>query len=139
MTADVRRISKEEWAKYFCTEAHIVCFEQVRSPDMDRIDFALLSFDKGNPSGFVTCREFDSETLYWQYGGAFPNIAKGVAVWKNYSGFRDYSLANYKRIMTYIENTNIPMLKMALQAGFRVIGTKTFKGDILLELLNEPD
>ena len=43
----------------------------------------------------------------------------------------------YKRITTYIQNTNSPMLRIAMKVGFKIIGTRTFKGDVMVEFLLE--
>lgn len=137
LKADVRYFSPQDWNKYFAREAHIICFKEIREPEMNRIDYALVTFDKDIPSTFCTCRELDAESVYWQYGGVFPNIEKSVSVWKNYVGVRDYSLERYKKVFTRIQNTNLPMLKLAMQAGFIIIGVMNFKAEIFLELLLE--
>jgi RimJ/RimL family protein N-acetyltransferase len=117
--------------------AHETVFNEKSHPDWDRIDFALLSSKEGNPIGYVTCREVDHETLYWSYGGAMPYIRGTSTSWEGYKKMVDACRSDYKRIFTLIENDNIPMLKFAMKVGFRVIGTKTFKGKVLLEHLIE--
>jgi hypothetical protein len=34
-----------------------------------------------------------------------------------------------------VENTNVAYLKLAMKMGFRVIGVRMFKGQVLVELL----
>lgn len=105
---------------------------------MDRIDFALLAVtDSGSPAGYVTCRETDNETVYWQFGGAFPSIKGTVLSMRAYEDFINWTRERYSRVYTLIENTNSAMLRMAQKVGFSIIGIKNFKGQILLEHLME--
>lgn len=132
---EVRKLSKEDW-KQLCGPAHLTCFQQVRSPELDRIDFALITVAGNTPCAFVTIREIDAESLYWQYGGAFPPIAGTTKVLPHYKSFFSWCKeAGYKRATTLIENTNIAMLKMAMHCGYRIIGIRNFEGSILCELL----
>jgi len=137
MSVEVQKLSSEEWKKY-STQAHVICFNQERDPSMDRIDFCLLNIKDRMPMNYCTVRELDSESVYWQHGGAFPNSKGTVHAYQSYLRNAKWCFSNgYKRITTYIQNTNLSMLKIALKVGFLVIGTRTFKGDIMLELLLE--
>lgn len=131
------QLSKEEWKKY-AESAHIICFNERRESSFDRIDFALLGIGHDNrPSGYITCRETDSETLYWQFGGAFPSV-KGTALsYRAYEEFLNWTKSRYKRVYTLIENTNNTMLRMAGKIGFLITGIKVFDSKILLEHLME--
>lgn len=124
------------WAKH----AHKICFAENRDPDMDRLDFVLLGANPvaDLPGGYCTCREFDSKTIYWQYGGAFPGTRSTLHVARIYKAFVDYCLQRYDRITTYVENDNISYLKLAMHHGFRIMGVRLFDGRVYVELLNEP-
>ena len=131
---ELKKLSKEEW-KHLCANAHLVCFNESRDPEMDRIDFALLTVKDSVPGAFVTIREVDSESIYWQYGGAFPSIRGTTEVLKHYKSFFNWCAdSGYKRASTLIENTNVPMLKLAMHCGYRIIGIRMFGGLILCEL-----
>ncbi len=132
----VKRFTPDEW-KLYSENAHWVCFGKIKPAEWDRIDFALMSMRGHEPTGYMTCREWDHETLYWQFGGAFPGTKATSVSFISYQAFVDYCKARYKRITTLIENTNTPMLRMAMKVGFRICGTRVFKGDILLEHLLE--
>jgi len=133
----VRKFSPTEWA-VMAENAHRYCFSEIRPADMDRISFAIASFEDEVPFGYVTVRELDSESVYWQYGGAFKSCEKSVKVLKHYQGYINFCKeAGYKRISTYIQNTNLPMLKMAMHCGFRIIGVRLFQNEVFCELLNE--
>jgi RimJ/RimL family protein N-acetyltransferase len=132
----IKKLTPDEWAE-LSEAAHHVVFEEKRSWDMDRIDYALICEEGGVPCGYLTARELDKESVYWQYGGAFPGThssSRAVAV---YEALIDWTLERYQRITTLVENENVRYLKLALHAGFRIIGCRFFNGIILVELLRE--
>jgi RimJ/RimL family protein N-acetyltransferase len=129
----IRQIPKEAWA-VVSEDAHLIAFGEHKPAFFDRIDFALLAVtEQEEMMGYITCREFDHETLYWQFGGAFPGTKETVKSWAAYKAFGAWCSDKYKRVATLIENDNTAMMKMAMKLGFRVIGVRNFKGSILLE------
>lgn len=133
----IEKIEKDNWKK-FSESAHLICFKENRAHSLDRIDFALLAInDIDIPCGYVTCRETDSETLYWAFGGAFPSVKGTINSYRCYEDFIKWTAARYKRVYTLIENTNSPMLRMAAHVGFFVVGIKNFHGQVLLEHMME--
>jgi hypothetical protein len=129
----------KEW-KNLSEKAHLIAFSETKPSEWDRIDFALLVRRGEQAMGYVTCREHDHETLYWQYGGAFPGTKESSLTFAGYKAFVSWSQKKYKRITTLIENNNVVMLKMAMKVGFRIVGVRLFRGHVLLEhLLEFPD
>lgn len=129
----VIKLSPSEWEK-MSEDAHLVVFDELRPTRMDRIDFALLALDRDdNICAYVTCRELDEESVYWQYGGSFPGSRDTIKSFQAYQAFVRFSKENYKHVGTLIENTNQVMLKMAMKVGFIITGIRNFKGSILLE------
>lgn len=130
----IKRIGPELWRDLFSKNAHLFSFKEIREPRMDRIDYALLVInDNDEPVAYQTCKELDSTSVYWQFGGVFPPIIGTVNSMKVYEALRDYHKEHYDRVTTYIENENCVMLKMAMKIGFRICGIKYFNGKILLE------
>jgi hypothetical protein len=129
---ELKILSRDEWKKY-AENAHLAVFGERRSAEMDRIDFVMLMVKGDVPVGYITAREVDQETVYLAYGGAFPGSIETVnAVWGYKLGF-DYVAKNYKRATTLIENTNRPMLKLAMKFGWLIKGIRVFKDSVLLE------
>lgn len=122
----------DQWKQY-SEQAHLICFSEHRPADMNRIDFALVADVDGVPQTYMTCREVDSETVYMQYGGAFPSAKGSIKSYRGYEAMLARLADAYKYGTTLIENTNTPMLRFAMQAGLRVIGVRNFKQSILLE------
>jgi hypothetical protein len=135
---EVHQMPPGQWALY-SEDAHKICFSEKRPWQMDRIDFALVAVDtdKRDPLGYVTVRELDSESVYWQYGGAFPSSEKSLWAYKAYEKFVKWTKERYSRVTTLVESENVRYLKMAMSVGFRVIGVRIFKGQVLCELLLE--
>jgi hypothetical protein len=133
----VREIDPKSWASLYSEISHFSSFGEIMPSGQERIDFALVVCESEKPKGFVTCKELDSETLYWQYGGAFSESKKTFSVAPCYQELIAWSLARYQRITTRIENINHAMLKMALKCGFQIVGLTNFKNKIYLELLTE--
>lgn len=133
---EVESWSEKEWSKY-AERAHLVVFSKLRPAGMDRIDFALVVKDGSKLMGYVTCREWDSESLYWQFGGAFPGTRETSLSFRGYQAFVRWTKDHYKRVSTLISNDNAVMLKMAAKVGFKIIGVRTFRNTILLEHLME--
>lgn len=129
---EVKKFSPKEW-ELFSEDAHRICFAEIKPKSFDRIDFALLCVMDGRPAQYVTCREYDHETVYWQFGGSFPGTRDSVRSWACYQRLTDFCQARYKRITTLIENKNIVMLKFAMKMGYRIIGIRNFANSVLLE------
>lgn len=133
----VEVLSKRDWLQ-LAESAYRISFDGTRGVDHDRIDYALLAVNEANvPMGFITCREHDAESVYWQFGGAFPGTEKSVHTLRAYLAGVEWTKAKYKRVWTLIENTNAPMLKLAAKVGFKITGVRNFKGSILVEHLLE--
>ena len=134
----VIQIDAKEWADRWAENAHKICFDEMRPSHFNRIDYALIIVNgKNKPAGFCTVKELDHESVYWQYGGAFPDTQGTVWTFRCYEMLLDWTFNKYKRITTYVHNENIVYLKMIMKFGFRIIGVRFFAGKIYVELLNE--
>ena len=65
-------VDSAEWMKS-SQQAHKWAFGEVRAPEMDRIDFVMLNVRDDKVLNYCTVRETDSESVYWQHGGASPD------------------------------------------------------------------
>ncbi|MBX3017976.1 MAG: hypothetical protein KF767_08810 [Bdellovibrionaceae bacterium] len=129
----LRVLLPQEWAK-FSEAAHLVVFDERRPTAMERISFALVvETEEGKPAGYATIKELDSETAYFQYGGAFPGTKGTTAALRAYRMIMRFIRDGYRRAGTLIENTNTPMLKFAMNEGWVISGLRVYDGKILLE------
>jgi len=134
----ILRYTPEQWREY-SEGAHAAVFGKNKPAERDRISYALLSVDEKTERliGYVTVREHDHESVYWQFGGAFPALRNTTFPVRAYDEAIRYQQRLSKRIGTYVENTNYPMLKMALKFGFLIVGTRNFNGNVLVDLTKE--
>jgi hypothetical protein len=114
----------------------MISFGEKRSGVLNRHHFAVGGYVNEDLGGWITCLEMDSETCYIQYGGSLPNFSKSIHVVAGYCKMINLLREKYERAWTRIENTNIPMLKMAMALGFLITGTYNFNNKIYLELTN---
>lgn len=137
MDVSVAQVSRDEFNK-IAEEVHLGCFSEYRPKDMNRFNFALLasSQEKGL-TAYATVLEHDSESAYMQHGGCFHPDNKMLTT-KSYLKMIEWLKMKYPVVTTRIFNWNIPMIKLALQAGFLIHGveyykeSENFKGGVLL-------
>lgn len=133
---EVDQLTPMEWS-HLSEKAHLVTFNEHKPKEWDRIDFALVVRRGDNLLAYLTAREVSHETLYWQFGGAFPGTRETSVSYVCYRALIDFCRGKYKRITTLVENNNTVMLKMALKAGFLIVGTKCWNNSVMVELCNE--
>jgi len=73
--------------------------------------------------------------IYMQNGG-FVDKYKGYNVPKLFREIIDFVQKEYEYIIFRTENTNISMIKVALNAGFLIVGTR-LDGVLFVELMKE--
>lgn len=128
----VTRLSPEEWSE-LSEKAHLISFNTHKPKEFDRITFAMIVQNEKGPMGYITARENDAETLYWQFGGSFPGTLESSLTFVGYKAFVEFCKSKYQRITTLIENDNFVMLKMAMKVGFKIVGIRNYNGLILLD------
>lgn len=132
----VIHFSKTAWVEY-SEQAHSIVFGKIKPKEWDRIDYALMAVNDKVPMGYITCREHDALSVYWQFGGVFPGTKDTTASYRVLQAFICWAKERYKRVTMLIENKNLVMLKMAMKAGFRISGIRYFNESVLLEHLLE--
>ena len=83
--------------------AHKVAFGTIKPASWDRIDFALLAMCNEDMIGYVTARELDPFTVYWQFGGGLPPGVKSVRILKGYLSMLEWVGKRYKAMVTYLQ------------------------------------
>lgn len=131
----VEYFTPDEWRGY-AESAHKLVFKTYRPEWVDRISFALLAHDGNDTVGYVTCRETDNESLYWQFGGALDEY-RGIKAVRGFQAFLDWTGRRYRRCVTNVKNDNVNYLHLLMKMGFRCIGTRYFNKEIYLELTRE--
>lgn len=126
----VNFISKEQW-KNISPYFHGMIFSNKEFSEIENIDFACSLVDGESTLGYCTFRILDKTHVYMQYGGA---IDKGLFInLKAYTTLIEALKKEYLYITTLIKNDNFTMLKMAMKAGFKIVGIRIIKNEIYLE------
>lgn len=129
----VEKVSFQEW-QILAGDAHKVCFNEIRPPDINTFDFAVVCFDEDKILSYVTIIEMDKETAYMQHGGAFPGTKNTTNSFLTYHKTMTFLKEHYKRITTRIENKNVAMLKFAMKEGLLINGCDCYPGEVFLHL-----
>lgn len=127
----VERVEPSEWNK-LAEQAHLICFKELRPARLNTFDYALVCCDDKEIFSYATIIEMDADTAYMQHGGAMPNCLGTTKVLKTYKALIDTLKANYKRISTRIQNTNVAMIKLALSQGLIVVGCDCYPDGVFL-------
>jgi hypothetical protein len=131
------KIIYPEQFKPLSREMYKRVFNEEHPRQEERIDFACVFFYQENPVGYVTCYERNSEVLYIQFGGTFPEYRNRRAVFVAFDLLNIKLLKKYQFLTAKIKSENIPMLKLAFECGWRIVGTSlTSNKKLLVELAN---
>lgn len=124
----------EKWAE-LSERAHLIVFNELKKPDMNRIDYALLVESKsGEPMQYAECRELAHDSVFMQYGGSFPGTKGTLASVRCFEEILEWcEFAGYRRVSFLVENTNEAMLKLAMKKGFLITGIRVHGGKVFLE------
>lgn len=129
----IEQVGKPEWDK-LAAQAHLISFGERRPAEFNRFHYALVACDDATIFAYATIVEMDEESAYMQHGGAMPAARGGILVKRSYSGMIGWLKLRYKRISTRVSNENLPMLKLAMSEGLRVIGCDLYPDGIFLHL-----
>lgn len=132
-----RILSPSQWGE-ISESAFLSSFGGERKRELDsHISHALFVTDENDvPVGYITAQIQDPTTVYWKHGGIFPQMSKTLAVFREYKKAIEWerSQKGRERIVTYIWNKNTAMLRLAMQAGFLITGTRNLlDGRVLVD------
>lgn len=133
---NVVRYDKEQW-DLVAEGIHEVVFGEIRPSSLNRFDFALVAWNGSTPIGYITCRETDAESVYIGFGGVVPESRNSIESKSGMEALISFLASQYKRANMLVENTNIFMLKKALNTGFLPVGIANYRGSIFVDLRME--
>lgn len=131
------KLSPLEWAARFSENIHKAVFKEIKPAYRDRISYALLITKGEDAIGYVTVREMDNENVYWQFGGVLPEYRKSMTAVRCIETALEWQKEHSLRVVTYVENMNLPMLRFYLARGFIIIGTRHWEGKVMVDLIKE--
>lgn len=132
----VTKLARDEVPPELVASAMKVCFGENTSGTRYHFDSLYLGYAyDSEPLGFTFIKEVNKNEVFLTYGGMVPD-ARGFATLKNYRLMLGDLCENYKFITTQVCNENLPMLKIHLAHGFKIVGTtKRPDGRVFVDLL----
>jgi hypothetical protein len=129
------KISAAEWRERFEENARLSVFGEHVDPKTTRFDFSILCAHEKHLCIYTTVREIHSDHAYLSFGGSFPNVRGQTEIVRPaFLGLIDWFFSNgYDQITFHTKNTNYPMQRLSMHAGFVCVGTSTTERHILLE------
>jgi hypothetical protein len=136
----IRILRPDEW-RVLAKLAYARVFGEGLEGGDEAISYAGLVVDDrtDTPQFYATVRELGESTLFVLFLGAFPSARNTRMAYAGFCALRDWALARYERLTGLIAHTNRPMLKLAAQAGGRIIGMRYASPTLLLEMVFERD
>lgn len=135
---EVRAFSKDEWKKV-SKEIHRYSFDEIIETDEETISFALMAMKDEKPQCYCTLIDLDKYSCYMQHGGALPDAKGTINVARGYVKMVGWIKHKYNRITTKIRNDNVSMIKLALAAGFKIVGVEVYEDGVFLSLVNDTE
>lgn len=130
---NVVKYEKSQW-DLVSDGIHQLVFGEYRNSSVNRFDFALVAWEGVSPIGYITCRETDCESIYISYGGVMPENRNSIESKVGMDALISYLKESYKRANMLVENTNVFMLKKALNTGFIPVGIANYCGSVYVDL-----
>lgn len=97
--------------------------------------FVYVGFRNSDYVGFMSGRIISKEAIEIQWAG-FVDTYKGYHAPKLFNTVVDFVHKEYKIIFIRVHNENIPALKVAMHAGFRISGIRSIDGFVFVELIS---
>ena len=139
MEIGVKILDQDNW-KQIAEGLHSIVFDKKRDHKIDRADGCFLIYDKNTNCsvGYVSYFETDAKSIYWQWGGLFPEFRGTNIAYKAINICLEVADKIYDTINMMVHRDNIKMLKIAFSVGFRINGVRCFRDDdIYCELSRE--
>jgi len=102
--------------------------------DLQVPTFVYLGWYKEKYVGFMSAYLHNVNSIYLQFAG-FVDRFKGYMAPVLFKRVIEYVHRDFDNIICRIENTNIKALKVALNAGFKIIGIRFDSNILFVELL----
>jgi len=103
-----------------------------RDINQQKADSYILFYEDSKWIGFCGFYLLNDKWCYLASGGMLPECRgfKTLNILKTILNSLPYDI-----IQTEVKNDNLPMLKIALQSGFRIVGAMGFNSDIFVNLI----
>lgn len=130
-------ISKISWEP-LRDKVHQDCFGKDFLDDYKAYHFVVAVKDEaGEIVSYTQVKELDGESAYMTFGGTVAKHRNQGSGYKNFGAMVNVLKQKYKFVGVTTKTTNVGMIKLALNAGFLIIGMRLINGIPNLEFLLE--
>ena len=117
----ITHLPKEKITPSFIQNIHTNVFNEVVPGDFFKFDECLIAEDNQSLLAYILIKETTSDTVEITWGGSFKET-RGFWIKKVFQEGIDLLLEHYKTVTFQTRNTNIPMIKLGLSVGFKIVG-----------------
>lgn len=118
-------IDRETWLRDCARNAHKAVFDEDTSFEEGAFTTAMLVIDDSanTPIIYMTFHEVQKKAVFVEYGGSFPPYRGNPKVYRAFNHANEwFRLSGYSRVGMITRNTNTAMNKLAIHAGYIVVG-----------------
>jgi hypothetical protein len=117
----ITHLPKEKMTSDFIENIHTNVFNEVVPGDFFKFDECLIAENDQSLLAYILIKEITSESVEITWGGSFKET-RGLWIKKAFQEGTELLLKHYKTVTFQTRNTNIPMLKLGLSVGFKIVG-----------------
>ena len=117
----ITHLPKEKITEQFMENIHKNVFHETVPGHFFKFDDCIIVEDQDSLLAYILIKEITSDMVDIAWGGSFKET-RGFWIKKGFQEVTDLLLKHYKTVTFQTRNTNIPMLKLGLAAGFKIMG-----------------
>lgn len=117
----ITHLPKEKMTEQFMENIHKNVFNESVPGHFFKFDECLIAEKDDCLLAYILIKETTTDTIDIAWGGTFKET-RGAWVKKAFQEAANLLLKHYKTVTFQTRNTNIPMLKLGLGAGFKIVG-----------------
>jgi hypothetical protein len=117
----ITHLPKEKITQSFMENIHKNVFNELVPGDFFKFDECLIAEENDSLLAYILIKEVTSDIVDIAWGGSFKET-RGFWIKKAFQEGVDLLLKHYKIVTFQTRNTNLPMLKLGLSVGFKIVG-----------------
>jgi hypothetical protein len=121
-------IPKEKITEEFMENIHKNVFRETVPGHFFKFDECLIAEKDNSLLGYILIKEITTQMIDIAWGGTMKET-RGTWVLKAFRDSCELLLKHYKVVTFQTRNTNVPMIKLGLSAGFSIVGCVVVNND----------
>jgi hypothetical protein len=117
----ITHLPKEKITESFMENIHTNVFNELVPGNFFKFDECLIAEENESLLAYILIKEITTDMIDIAWGGSFKET-RGFWIKKAFQEGTDLLLKHYKTVTFQTRNSNIPMIKLGLSAGFKIVG-----------------